>query len=114
MVKGRARLSRRGGPRLVDRRCVVCEWRGEVTEHGDEIATWRWCDAPTELVRVLTPEAAQAAPGKERPCGGARPTRRTQRRPGACRRSHCRAPPRDRPQGRAREVAKEDLIFSNW
>jgi hypothetical protein len=64
MAKGRVRQSRRSAPRLVERRCVVCEWRGEVTEHGREIAACPWCHAPTELVRVLTPEAAEAAPGK--------------------------------------------------
>lgn len=53
-----------GAPRLVERRCVVCEWRGEVTEHGGESVTCPWCHAPTELVRVLTPEAAPASSGK--------------------------------------------------
>jgi hypothetical protein len=64
MAKGRVRPLRRSTPRLVERRCVVCEWRGEVTEHGAESAACPWCHAPTELVRVLTPEAAQTSPGK--------------------------------------------------
>ena len=42
----------------------MCEWRGEVTEHNDESIMCPWCHAPTELVRVLTPETAAAAPGK--------------------------------------------------
>jgi hypothetical protein len=64
MAKGRMPPSRRNAPRLVERRCVVCEWRGEVTEHGEESATCPWCHAPTELVRVLTPEAAPTSSGK--------------------------------------------------
>jgi hypothetical protein len=64
MAKARVRPYRRGGPRLVERRCVVCEWRAEVTEHRGESVACPWCHAPTELVRVLTPEASEVAPGK--------------------------------------------------
>jgi hypothetical protein len=64
MAKARGQASRRGAPRLVERRCVVCEWRGEVTEHGDETVTCPWCHAPTELLRVLTPEPDRPSPGK--------------------------------------------------
>jgi hypothetical protein len=64
MAKSRVRVSRRNSPRIVERRCVVCEWRGEVTEHGNESAECPWCHAPTELVRVLTPEAAEMVRGK--------------------------------------------------
>jgi hypothetical protein len=63
MAKSRVRVSRRTSPRIVERRCVVCEWRDEVTEHGSESAECPWCHAPTELLRVLT-EAAQMARGK--------------------------------------------------
>jgi hypothetical protein len=48
-----------GAVRVVERRCLVCEWAGEVTDRGDADAppTCPWCHAPTEVVRVLTVEA---------------------------------------------------------
>jgi hypothetical protein len=64
MAKRPVQSARRSSPRLVERRCAVCEWRGEVTEHHDETIACPWCHAPTELVRVLTPEAAPDTAGK--------------------------------------------------
>jgi hypothetical protein len=39
--------------RLVDRRCAVCEWSGEVAETEGEALDCPWCHAPTQLVRVV-------------------------------------------------------------
>jgi hypothetical protein len=63
MAKVSGPALRQGRPRLVERQCVVCEWRGEVTEHARESVACPWCHAPTELIRVLTPEAEVAVRG---------------------------------------------------
>jgi hypothetical protein len=46
--------------RLVERRCAVCEWKGEVVETPGEAMECPWCHAPTEPVRILSATIATA------------------------------------------------------
>jgi hypothetical protein len=53
--------------RLVLRRCAVCEWKGETSEAPGDAPECPWCHAPTEIVRVMTAEAADASGDTKNP-----------------------------------------------
>jgi hypothetical protein len=53
--------------RLVERQCVVCEWRGEVTESPGDAPECPWCHAPTEVVRIISGSDVDEGPGAKNP-----------------------------------------------
>ena len=38
------------GPRVVTRRCPVCEWQGEVIDKGEQDPDCPQCHAPTDVI----------------------------------------------------------------
>lgn len=42
-------------PRLVMRKCKVCEWHGETVERAGEEDDCPWCHGPTDVIRTAPP-----------------------------------------------------------
>jgi hypothetical protein len=59
-MSGSSRRQNAPARHLVERRCVVCEWKGEVVETAGEATECPWCHAPTEPVRILSSPIATA------------------------------------------------------